>query len=258
MRIRPHLLLFALWLAASPALAYVVVLKNGEQLTTRNAPKVEGDQAILVMSNGTTTSMPSSEIDFAKTEELNKTNLGQATVVGLGTERPIEKKEPPKQRTVADLIAERRIGLAPPEQVEEELDESAATKLPRTSAGYVDLFKFERELYRQAEVTTEVLQYLQGQGLSGTSIYQGTRDGRALLEVSANSEAAVFKALREVSNALIQARERYPDKLQALELILMNDQQVRAGQFVITPERAVEIASGQIEPSTFFLRYVEY
>lgn len=261
-RTRRLLISLVLLLFSSPAFAYIVFLKNGQQITVKDKPRIVGNKAIVVMPSGTESSIEASEIDFAKTEEVNKTNFGTAKLIEGRDSRLLEQgtKVDKSSKTVGELIAERRVGLSLPEPPTPPSKAQGGGDLPRTAAGYVDLFTLalERKAYRQTDITTELLQYLRGQGLEGVSIYEGSKTKRALLEIATNSEAAVFKGLKESANALIQARGSFPGQLEALELVMVTDARVRAGQFVLTPELATLLASGEIEPTAFFLRYVEF
>ena len=69
-------------LVAGPAIAYVVILKDGQQITTDGKYERQGDNVILTLPNGTQASYPASDIDFAKTDEVNAgQNLSNARLI---------------------------------------------------------------------------------------------------------------------------------------------------------------------------------
>ncbi|MCP5117176.1 MAG: hypothetical protein GY953_40645, partial [bacterium] len=107
-------------------------------------------------------------------------------------------------------------------------------------------------------ITAEVLGYRKGQGVDRVRIFQGTEPNRPLLEIVAASEASVFKALSDSANGLAQIHQRFPKQVAAFELVMMNESQARAGQFVLTPELANLLVTGRLKPPGFFLRYVEF
>jgi hypothetical protein len=76
--------------------------------------------------------------------------------------------------------------------------------------------------------------------------------------VVAASEASVFKAMKDVANCLLQLEQRFPKKLESIELYLTADGKLPAGQFTLTSELANQLASGRTEPASFFVRYVEF
>lgn len=248
--------------AAVPATAYVVILKDGEQITTSGKYERQGDMVILTLPNGTTASYPASDIDFAKTDEVNTgQNLSNARLIeGRKTKQLAEETVFERSRkSFADLVSERSEGgLALPEQSRREekvnADEPA---LPRTEAGFVDLVEMRRDPFPDEELSGEIVRYMRSQGAQDVRVYRGTSDGRPLVEVVATSEASVFKAVRDSANCLVQARGKF-SALSGFDLLLVTENQILAGQFSLTPELANELVTGKIEPQSFFLRYVEF
>src|SRR6185369_2315101 len=124
-------------------------------------------------------------------------------------------------------------------------------------AGFADLSSLARKPYSQADVAAEMQQYFRGQGVEEVEIYQGTQGDRPLVEVTTNSEAAVFRALAVGSTALLHVRETHP-KVSAFELLLVTPAKERAGQFVLTPQLAADVVSRNVEVSAFFLNNVQF
>lgn len=258
---RRFVLVLVLLLLATPAWAYVIYLKDGSQIQARDKYRVVGDKAYFTLPSGTETFIPLAEIDVTKTEEVNRVKLGAARILeGVGeAEERSRRTEPIREDTLEDLIAGRSTGLSLPEV--RRRDEASAPRpdeLPLTRAGYVDLMALPRLPYTDPEITSEVLQYLKGQGVEEVKIYRGTAPESPLIEVVANSEASVFKALKDCANALVQLNGRYPDRVGALELLLVTGAQVRAGQFVLTPPLANQLVTGKIDGPAFFYRHVQF
>lgn len=248
-------------LLATPVLGYIVFLKDGSQVQTKEKYRIEGDQAVLVLPSGTETSISADEIDIAKTEEVNTVSYGTATLIeGVGVE---ELPAPPvvveDRQTLSDLARQRRDLTSAPETVREVVAvPDPGGNLPRTAAGYVDLSSLPRRDLEDRDVQMELVRYLTSQGFDRVVVYQGTAPSHPLLEITVNSEGMVFQALRESANLLNQMRERFPDQVEALDLYLTTENQQRAGQFILGAEQARDLTSGAISPESFFLRYVEF
>ncbi|HEX9734821.1 MAG TPA: hypothetical protein VGG06_22845 [Thermoanaerobaculia bacterium] len=252
--LRRFTILCALLLVATPACGYVVILKDGTQIITREKYRREGDRVFLVLQSGTKTFIAASEIDFAKTDELNKENLGLVKVIETG-DTVVEEAPPPEQKpTLRDLVGESRLSL--PEVAEEDRGGEGAP--PLTRAGFMDLWSVKTRSHPDLELADEVSRYLAGQGVEGFRVLQGTAERRLLLQLTASSEVAVFKGLREAAAAFVQAQSRYPDRIAALELVMSTEAQKRAGQFVLTRELADQLLAGAVDPPTFFYRHVQF
>lgn len=255
-RVRPLCLLLALGLA-SPASSYILFLEDGRQMQIKEKYERDGDRVIVVLPSGSQAFLDASEVDFEKTEQVNQENLGSAVLLeGVGEEEERQKPPPPDEESLGDIIASRQQGLSlpPPRR----RDRPSQVKVPRTGAGFLDLMTMARRPYTDGEVTSELLRYLKGQGVEEVKMFQGSREDRPLLEVVANSEASVFKVLKDAANALVQLEDRFPERITGFELLMVTDAQIRAGQFVMTPELANELVSGSVDGPTFFLRYVQF
>lgn len=259
-RKRPVLIALVFLLVGTPVWGYIVLLKDGTQIITREKYRREGDKVYLVLQNGTETFIDASEVDFAETEELNKVNLGQSRVLDRQSSTLVEaeKDSPKREETLRQLAG--RTSLTLPE-----LDrrDPEAGEIPLTPAGFVDLWRFERIDHPNADLVAELKRSLENLGTQGYEIYQGTGPNRALLEMAAvSSERSVLEGLRDAAAALIQAQTRFPDELELLELVMSastgNGDKQRAGQFVLTRTLANELISGAVEPTVFFVRHVQF
>ena len=254
------LLIAATLLVAGPAWGYIVFLKDGSQIATKEKPQIDGDRAILILPNGTQAFYEASEIDLDKTAKVNEVQYGTATLLEhLDNTKRIPNNQPPPEEepSFGEYISGRSLAL-PELKKRQTAEKPQRGQLPTTSAGFVDLYALRRVPYPNAEVTSEVIGYLKGQGVDRVRIFQGTRSDRPLLEVVAASEASVFKAITDSAQGLAQIHGRVPGQVAAFELVLMNESQQRAGQFLLTPERANMLVSGSLSVSQFFLRYVEF
>lgn len=253
--LRRFVVLFVLVLFTAPAWGYVVFLKDGTQIITREKYRRDGERVYLILQSGVETFIDASEVDFARTDKLNEENIGMVRVIEGGVDTVVvEEEEPDRQPTLRDLAGGTR--LAAPESPE--VVRPRQRQLPQTKAGFVDLWSFERQTYANAELTDELSRYLASQGVEGFQIFRGTGERRVLLQMTANSESAVFKGLRDAAAALVQAQTRFPDRIAVLELVMSTESGKRAGQFVLTRELADQLLAGAVDPPTFFYRHVQF
>lgn len=251
-------------LLAGPLAAYTVYLKDGKTILAKGKYKVVNGRALITLPNGTQTSLDAGEIDVRKTDEANRSDLGNAVIVEGRSAGAEGKAVPPAQRTLSEFIATREPGPRGTETPKSEARrETAGTsgtagRLTKTRAGFPDLSTAGRKPYANLDVATQLQQYFRGQSIEGVEIYGGTQGDRVMLEITTNSEASVFRALTAAANALLHVREQPAARVAALELLLTTPQRERAGQFLITPELASDLLAQKLEVSAFFIQNVQF
>lgn len=258
------LVLLGVAMLAAPAMGYIVYLKDGTQLSTQDKYRIEGDKAYLTMLSGTESVIDASEIDVAKTEEINKVSYGQAKLIEGSKTVQITDRQlvgQPQPETLSQFVKRtgRQLNLpsnAPPPAIPQA--EVEGVEVATTAAGFVDLREISRAPYPQEELATELMSYLREQDHEGLGVFQGTRPGFALVDIGTDTEATVFKAMRDCANALVQLREGSGRSLAGLQVLMTASNGVRGGQFTLTPELADILLSGTLKPEAFFLRYVEF
>jgi hypothetical protein len=260
----PMLLLLLALLWAGPLFAYVIYLTDGSAIQAKEKYKVVGERALITLPNGNQTFLPMKKIDAARTEQANVNDYGTAVVIGDSRQPVPPAAALPPQQSLTDLIHDKAPEprqLPPARRTKPGTTPTTPTASPstllRTKAGYADLSSLARKPYSQIDVTAELQQFFHGQGVEEVEVYQGTQGDRPLVEVTTNSEGAVFRALGVASTALIHVRERHP-KVTAFELLLMTPGRDRAGQFVLTPQMAADIVSRNVEVSAFYLSNVQF
>ncbi len=251
------LICLILVLLASPTMAYIVVLKDGSQITTDGKYRIEGDKAIVTLPSGTQAFYDASEIDVARTEALNKVDYGNARLIeGHKTTQMAADARLSEERSLSDLVGQRELAL--PEPRRRDNNRSSEARIRYTPAGFVDLVTLPRKPPADSAVGAEVVSYLRGQGIDGVKVFAGSAEQHLMLEVITVSEVSVFKALEVTAAGLQQMHERFPEQVAAFELLLQTDDGLRAGQFVLTPELAELLLSKRVDTASFFLRYVEF
>src|SRR6516165_6005456 len=112
-RTRVFLGLAALVLAAAPAFAYVIKLKDGSLIFARSKYTVKGDRAIITLENGTVTAMKLEEIDVDGSEQYNKENFGNVVAIDTPDSRkPTPLPNAPQPARVQDYIRDKKPRMA--------------------------------------------------------------------------------------------------------------------------------------------------
>ena len=244
--------------SAFAASGYLVYLKDGHTIPAKEKYKVDKGKAIITLLNGTQSFIPVDQVDVAKTDEANRDGYGSAIVLPGSPRDVTTGGKPQKDRTLGDLIKARE--AAPRELPAARRDRNAPMpgRLSKTRAGFNDLSTLPQKPFPNAEVATELQQSFHGQGFEDVEIFEGTQGDRPLLAITANSEGSVFKALSAAANALLRVRDRFPNRVGALELLMSMPSRERAGQFVLTPDQASELAAKKTDLSSFFVRNVQF
>ncbi|HSS78847.1 MAG TPA: hypothetical protein VLV54_19160 [Thermoanaerobaculia bacterium] len=244
--------------AAFAASGYLVYLKDGHTIAAKEKYKVEKGKAIITLLNGTQSFIPLDQVDVAKSDQANRDGYGSAVVLPGAPQEVVPAGKAPTDRTLGDLIKSRE--AAPRELPTTRRDKNAAAsgRMIKTKAGFNDLSTLPQKAFPNAEVATELRQSFHGQGVDDVEIFEGTQSDRPLLAITTNSEGSVFKALSVAANALLRVRDQYPNKVGALELVLSMPSRERAGQFVLTPDQASELAAKKTDVASFFVRNVQF
>jgi hypothetical protein len=244
---------------ATPLAAYTIYLKDGTHVVAREKYRVENGRAIITLQNGTQTFIAAAEIDVARTENANQRNYGTAVVLedGKVSTSPKPAPPPPAKPTLADLIASR--AATPRERPEARRPGPESKEPTKTPAGNVDLRELPRGPFAQLEVAAEIQQLYRSQGIQEeVAIFRGTQADRPLIEITTNSEASIFRALEASAQVLSQVRQRQPRRVAALEILMMTAARERAGQFLLTPELADELAGQRADTAAFFVKHVQF
>ena len=235
-------------LAPSLALAYTIVFKDESTLIALEKYTIEGDQAIVTLTNGTKTSFPAAEIDVAKTEELNR--LGVSRGIVLDGSPSSAATGSATTDTIADLVKSGYGAVRLPEEPE-------AAKVSRTRAGNLDLFTLRRSDPPNPAIAADVRAALAAEGQESSALFAGTRQSRLLVETIAENETQVFAALNASAAALLSARQKHPD-LEALELVMATSERSRAAQFLLTPDSAQRLVDMEVSSAEYFLLNVQF
>lgn len=246
-----------LLLCALPLAAYTVFLKDGSSVTARGKYEIRNGKAIITLPNGTQTFVDASQVDVPRTEAANRGRDFGATDLGNTRVMPGDETPPPANKSISDLIAthspsKRELPSA------KRAPDVAPGKLAKTRAGTLDLAKLPHVTYGRTEVATGVQQFFRAQGVEEVEVFGGSQPDRLLVEVTAGSEGSVFQGLTAGANALLQVRERFPQTVEAMELLMKTPTREKAGQFVLTPEAAAALVSKKLDAPAFFVANVQF
>lgn len=253
------LLTLLIVLCTSPLLAYTIYLKDGSQIISKEPYAIEGDRAIIRLQNGTRTSIAATEIDVRRTEEANDGKYGSAMVLedgGRFTELPSEA--PPQQRSsLSEILAKRKNGAANRDPIRRPLAKPEERSNELTN-GAINFQTLPRTPFSNLELAAEVQRVFRAEGVEQILISQGTANERLLIDLTTNSEAAVFRGLEAAAGALLHARDLYPSASPVFEILLSTEHRELAGQFVMTRALAQTLADGDVDASTFFIDHVRF
>jgi hypothetical protein len=244
---------------AATAGAYTIYLKDGSTIIAKEKYEIRGAKAFITLPSGTRTVLDAAEIDVARTDKANGSDYGTAMVLEGGEVKEMTEIEPaPRQKTLADLMAERPSGPRDLPGVRRRHVGDDGVAIPQTEAGYPDLLTLPPRPFSDLDIAAEIKQIFHGQGIDLVEVYQGSETGRPLLNVTTNSEASVFRSLAVAASALLRLRERYSSRIDTLELVMTTPTRERAGQFEITPEMARQLISREVDVQTFYLAHLQY
>ncbi len=246
-------------LVSAPLAAYTVYLKDGSTIIARGPYRLDGDTAIITLQNGTRSSINASEIDVARTREVNQSDYGSAVVIDDRqlTELPTQPGPPPKKE-LSDIIGSGPTARSRPQARRPTPADPGSAEPRRTQAGYLDYLTAQRTPFRDLEVSSQLQRTFRAQGVEEVLIYQGTQQGHLLVDVTANSEASIFRSLKVAALALLRIRESSPGQVEALELVLSTSNREPGGQFLMTPALAQSLVTDEVEISRFFIENVRF
>jgi hypothetical protein len=255
----PRVLALALVLVilASPAIAYTIFMKDGSTIIAKREYRIDGENVIITLQNGTETFLAIVEIDVEKTKAFNKDNFGSAVLLEGGEIKALTTHRPIPKQTLGDLIVSGDAKPRPRQEARRPTAQPAGSGPEMTAAGYVDLSSVRRYPYDNLDLMSELRSHFTSQGLEA-QVFRGTTDRGPMVQVTTSSESAVFKSLQVASQAMAQLGQRYPGRLQIIEMVLQTSRGTSGGQFVIDTALAEEINSNATDMAAIFVENVQF
>jgi hypothetical protein len=238
-------------LAALPAPAYLLILKDGTRIETAEKPVEKGRNYLFKDKLGAKKMIAITEVDPAKTDAANKENYRDAYI--LGDPQPLKKETEAtvKAPSLSEYIQQTKkfdIANAP----------SPAPVIPRDTAATRD---FEKPAgpgpgsLLDPTVQNAFLRAYESAAVRGARITQGGAD-TIRVQATTDGEAAVFGALVGTARGLKEARTA-GKSVEKVELYMTTSAGENAGRFFITPEDADSLLNGTIPPAKFFVANVQ-
>ena len=247
---------------SASASAYTIYLVDGSTIIAKKKYELDGDRVLITLPSGTTSFIEKAQVDFERTERANLADLGTAKVLSEDGLRQIQRSdmEAPKSTdaTLRDYIAARGPESSLPHRERDIARAPGSANLPTTRGGFADLVAMSRQPFPDLEVSAELESFIRGQGVEAVRVFEGSEASHPLLEFTANSEAAIFRALSVSASALLQIRSRFGDRVENLQLLMITPARERGGQFLLSPEGAQQLVNKELEPAAFFVRYVQF
>lgn len=251
-RLRSLLCALGLVLISAPAFAYTIVLKDGTRIVAKSKYTLQGDRAIITLPSGQQTTYAAAEIDVAKTDEANRGDIGTAMVIEGGKVKELDTRTtpPPGKTSLQDYI--RRQGGLP------EPPPPSQSRAPVGSEPRARVDRSGRAPLRDPALANEIKAFLITRG-APAEVYQGSTARRARLVFETRAEGPVFKALVASATALIQIRERFPEQIEAFEVVCeVPESDGEGGRFTLTPEQAADLISGRVDLTRYYVDNVEF
>jgi hypothetical protein len=241
-------LLLVIMVATAGAEGYVVILKSGHKIRCKEPMTIQGPNAIITLSTGTVTSYPLELVDLVETERYNQLGLGDALMIEeLTVEGEVNPTPTPRKSLAQYTDLKVRGG-----EGDTELG-STVLPTPTPTPG----IKLQQTKYHDERVDQAFSRIFDEKDLLIYKTSQGTQPEYFFVQTTTDSEREVFKALEIVAQAFALIyqtdRELAPD---AVELQMLATSGKPAGTFRLTPELAVELASGKTPTQTFYIKHV--
>lgn len=243
-------------LAALPATAYIIILKDGTRLEAAAKPVMSGKNYLFYDKLGAQKMIAVAEVDPAKTDAANKENYRDAYI--LGQPEPM-KQESPGTRAKAPSLSEyirqnRKAEIAPPPVATPAIPSGPASS-PRSAATRpIDTAPAAAPSVLDPVVQESFLRAYQSAAVRGVKITQASA-GTVRVQAVTDSETIVFGALVGTARGMKESRTagRLLDKV---ELYMSTSAGENAGRFVLTPEDAEGLLNGTTPPAKFFVANV--
>ncbi len=230
-------------LVAASEIGYVVILKNGTKIPAREEMAIKGDQAIIILRNGTMTAIPLSQVDLVATERYNQLGFGSAILLeGVGETTPVPTATPTPLLGTTGSLKRMRPVLG---------TQATPTQTPTPA------IMLRTVPYTDERVTKAFSNLLDKKHLYLYKTSAGTKPGYFFIQAVTDSQREVFHALKTVAESYALIHELKPELApKAVELQLVTSVNKSAGTFRMTPEQAEALASGKISPEQYYLKHV--
>lgn len=242
-------------LVTAPALAYIIILKDGTRIEAKEKPSVRGKDYIYLTPLGSPQSIPVTEVDQDKTDAYNKQGVGNAYVLENSPDQRVLPPPPERKTNLSEYIKTHKkseiIDPTAPKPTEPSAAASRITAAPgaKKSPGKPD------EPVVDSGTSDALARALDASNIHGAHV--SPIAGGVRLTAVTDTEPQVFAALMATARGLKEARAngRSVDKV---DLFLATSTNENAGHFLISPEDAEALLNGKVSVSKYFMDKVVF
>lgn len=245
------LLTFALLLAATQMFAsYIVVLKDGTRYRAKEKYKVTAGKALITLETGTTLQVDVNMIDAAKTDETNRSGLGDAKLIAVGA-APTNQK-PADEPSIASLTQRRAlqpIGTRPGQQKPADKTPKPVAEVPGASATPTTPGSVGPDVLARFAAAYENV------GIFGGNVVS-TSGSSIKVELTTDNEDQVLRAISATSYVMARIPSNTGAKLDMVELFMATLKGGAAGRFQMSMADAEMIDKKQMTLQEYFVSKV--
>jgi hypothetical protein len=215
-----------------PAFGYVLVLKDGSKVLSRDKYEVRRGFAVFHLPSGTINQIPMSQLDLPATDKYNKENVGNA----ITWDSPGEIASPPSNQPKRDSLTsyiqkhDTRPDLPLPKA------KAAEPAVPQADSG-------------DPMVIREAARIFSSENISQYRVAPGPR-----VVVVADDENTVFHVMAAAAKLTIALTASARAKAVDVEIVSSNG--AAAGRFHMDAENVKALAEGDVTPSEYFVTNV--
>jgi hypothetical protein len=222
-------------LAALPAQAYVVVLKDGSKLFGKDKYAVRNNFAVFTLENGNVAEVPMAKVDVDATEKYNKENVGNVLVLDTPNAKVLQT---PKTTSTDRQNLSRYIqSHFNQPQTPREKGLANVLKVPPPSEIADPL------------IIREAIRILEGAGVTQYRLQIGPK-----VVLIADHEDAVFKGISAAARLAQDLTSM--GKAQALDVEIVSSTGSDGGKFRMTPDTIKGLTEGSMTASEYFVQNV--
>ena len=232
-------------LSAAPAFAaYIVVLKDGTKYAAKQKWTVVNGKAIVQLENGQSLQLDPNLIDVAKSEQMTKVGMANASIVDLDAKIP--KPQPKQQPSLGSQIKLRQ----PPQQgtAPQPAPATAPSAPPVVAGGSGTMSSQALEKFQRAYENSGIFDYK----VTSTS----ARSVRA--ELTVDTEDRVFHAISATAFLMVRNAGIEGTQIDMVELFMKTTNGGAAGRFQMTREDATALDNRTLSQQDYFIRKVIY
>jgi hypothetical protein len=232
-------------LSAAPAFAaYIVVLKDGTKYAAKQKWTVVNGKAIVQLENGQSLQLDPNLIDVAKSEQMTKVGMANATIVDLNANIP--KAEPKQQPSLGSQIKLRQPAQQGASQ--QPAPATAPSAPPVVGNGSGTMSGQALEKFQRAYENSGIFDYK----VTSTS----ARSVRA--ELTVDTEDRVFHAISATAFLIVRNAGVEDTQIDMVELFMKTTNGGAAGRFQMTRADATALDNRTLSQQDYFIRKVIY